>query len=94
MSDHLADRQRVDICMKGVRSTDASIHAAKTDVFKDYYRDVDAATTFLSGLISNIHEGTQIDYANRHSGKRCYVSAVGSNDYWRGGRDRARRGGD
>lgn len=84
----------MDIFLKGIRSTDSSIGAAKTDVYKDYRTDFDApATNFLSGLISNIHAGAQIDYANRHSGKRRYVSAVGSNDFGRGGRGRARRGG-
>ena len=90
----LSDKQRVDIFMKGIKSSDVNVIAAKTDVYKDYQSDFDAATTFLSGLISHIHAGAQIDYANRNSGKRRYVSAMGSQDGGRGGRGRARRGGD
>jgi hypothetical protein len=91
--ENLTDKQRVDVLMRGIRSSDASIVAAKTSVFKDHRSDFNAATSFLSGLISNIHSGAQLDYANRHSsGKKRYISAVDSN-YGRGGRGRARRGG-
>jgi hypothetical protein len=79
--------------MKGIRLTDASIVAAKTDVYKDFHSDLFAgATNFLSGLISNIHSAAQLDYANRHSGKKRYISAVDLRDQ-RGGRGRFRRGG-
>ena len=90
--ENLTDKQRVDILMKGIKSTDASVIAAKTDVYKDYRADFNAATGFLSGLIANIHSGAQLDYANRHSSKRRYVSGVDSFD-GRGSRGRARRGG-
>ncbi len=40
----------------------------------------------------NIHSGAQLDYANRHSGKKRYISAMDSNSGC-GGRSRARRGG-
>jgi len=88
----LTGKQQVDVMMKGIRSTDASIVAAKTDVYKDFRTDFSAATNFLSGLISNIHSAAQLDYANRHSGKKRYISAVDSRDQ-RGGRGRFRRGG-
>ena len=86
----LTGKQQVDIMLKGIKSTDASIIAAKTDVYKDYRTDFPAATNFLSGLISNIHGAAQLDYANR--GKKRYISAVDSRDQ-RGGRGRFRRGG-
>jgi hypothetical protein len=86
----LTGKQQVDVMMKGIKSTDASIVAAKTDVYKDYRSDFAAATNFLSGLISNIHSAAQLDYANR--GKKRYISAVDSRDQ-RGGRGRFRRGG-
>lgn len=62
-------------------------------LYKDYRTDFDAATNFLSGLISNLHSGAQIDYANRHSNNKRtrYVSGVDSYDGH--GRGRARRGG-
>jgi hypothetical protein len=88
----LTGKQQVDVMMKGIKSTDASIVAAKTNVYKDYRSDFAAATNFLSGLISNIHSAAQLDYANRHSGKKRYISAVDSHDQ-RGGRGRFRRGG-
>ena len=71
--ENLTDKkQRVDVLMKGTKSSNASIVAAKTKVFKDYRLDLNAATSVLSGLILNIHSGAQLDYANRHSGKkRC-----------------------
>ena len=79
--------------MKGIKSYDASIVAAKTSAVKDHLSDFNAATSFSSGLsISNIHSGAQLEYANRHSGKKRYVSAVDSSS-GRGGRGRARRGG-
>jgi hypothetical protein len=71
--ENLTDKQRVDVLMKGIKSSDASIIAAKTSVFKDYRSDFNAATSFLSGLISNIHSGAQLDYANR---QKRYVSAI------------------
>jgi hypothetical protein len=91
-NENLTEKQRVDILMRGIRSLDASIVAAKTDVYKDNRSDFNAATNFLSGLVSNFHVGAQLDYAGRHSGKKRYVSAVDSSD-GRGGRGRARRGG-
>jgi hypothetical protein len=66
--------------------------AAKTDVYKDFQTDFSAATNFLSGLISKIHAGAQLDYSARNASKRRYVSAVGSHD-GRGSRARARCGG-
>lgn len=90
--ENLTERQRVDILMKGIRSSDANIVAAKTDVYKDYRSDFNAATSFLSGLVANLHSGAQLDYASRTSGKRRYISGVDSND-GRGSRGRARRGG-
>jgi hypothetical protein len=90
--ENLTERQRVHILTTGIRSTDPSIVAAKTDVYKDFRTDFSAATNFLSGLISNIHAGAQLDYSARNTGKRRYVSAVGSHD-GRGSRARARRGG-
>jgi hypothetical protein len=90
--ENLTDKQRVDVLMKGIKSSDASIIAAKTSVFKDYRSDFNAATSFLSGLISNIHSSAQLDYANRHSGKKRYISAINSNP-GHSGRGRARRGG-
>ena len=88
----LTSKQQVEVLMRGIKSSDASIVAAKTNVYKDYRSDFSAATSFLSGLISNVHSAAQLDYANRNSGKRRYVSAINSND-GRGGRGRARRGG-
>ncbi len=76
--ENRTDKQRVDVLMKGIKSSDASIVAAKTSVLKDHRSDFNAATSFLSGLILNIHSGAQLDYANRHSGKKRYVSAVDS----------------
>ena len=90
--ENLTDKQRVDVLMKGIKSTDPSIVAAKTDIYKDYRSDFNAATSFLSGLISNLHSGAQLDYANRQGKRTRYVSALDSND-GRGGRGRARRGG-
>ncbi len=46
--------------MKGIRSMDASIVVAKTDIYKDYRSDFAAATNFLSGFISNIHSAAQL----------------------------------
>jgi hypothetical protein len=37
--ENLTDKQRVDVLMKGIKSSDASIIAAKTSVFKDYCSD-------------------------------------------------------
>jgi hypothetical protein len=68
--ENLTNKQRVNVLMKGIKLSDASIVAAKTSVFKDCRLDFNAATNFLSGLISNIHSGAQVDYANRHSGKK------------------------
>lgn len=90
--ENLTNKQRVDVLMRGIKSSDASIVAAKTDVYKDYRSNFDAATSFLSGLISNIHSAAQLEYANRNTSKRRYISAADSYDT-RGGRGRARRGG-
>jgi hypothetical protein len=92
--EELTGKQKVDIMMKGIKSTDASIIAAKTDVYKDYRSDFSAATNFLSGLISNTHSAAQLDYSNRTAGnsRKRYISAVDSRDQ-RGGRGRFRRGG-
>ena len=88
----LTGRQQVDIVFKGIRSPDASVVAAKTDVYKDFRSDFTSATNFLSGLISNIHSAAQMDYVNnRNSGKRRYISAMDSRDG--GGRGRFKRGG-
>ena len=51
----LTEKQQVDIMLKGIKSLDATIVAAKTNVFKDFRSDFAAATAFLSGLISNVH---------------------------------------
>jgi hypothetical protein len=88
----LTGKQQVDVMMKGIRSTDASIVAAKTNIYKDFCSDFAGATNFLSGLISNLHPAAQLNYANRHSGKKRYIRAVDSRDQ-RGGRGRFRRGG-
>lgn len=87
----LTGRQQVDIMLKGIKSLDATIVAAKTNVFKDFRSDFAAATAFLSGLISNVHSGAQVEYANRNVGKRRYISAMGTHE--RGGRGRFKHGG-
>jgi hypothetical protein len=56
----LTGKQQVDVMMKGIRSMDASIVVAKTDIYKDYRSDFAAATNFLSGFISNIHSAAQL----------------------------------
>jgi hypothetical protein len=86
----LTGKQQVDVMMKGIKLTDTSIVAAKTDVYKDYHTDFAVATNFLSGLISNIHSAAQLDYANH--GKKWYISAVDLHDQ-RGGHGRFRHGG-
>ncbi len=90
--ENLMDKQRVDVLMRGIKLSNASIVVAKTSMFKDHCLDFHAATSSLSGLISNTHSGAQFDYANRHSGKKRYISAVDSSS-GRGGRGRAHRGG-
>ena len=92
-SESLTGKQRVDVLLRGIRSTDTSIVSARINLFQNYRSDVDKAAEFMSGLISNIHAAAQLDYANRHSAgnKRRCVSAMGSNDQ-RGGRGRARQG--
>jgi hypothetical protein len=92
-SENLTGKQRVDVLLRGIRSTDTSIVSARINIFQNYRSDFDKAAEFMSGLISNIHAAAQLDYANRHSAgnKRRYVSAMGSNDQ-RGGRGRARHG--
>lgn len=92
-SESLTGKQRVDVLLRGIRSTDTSIVSARINIYQNYRSDFDRAAEFMSGLISNIHAAAQLDYANRHSGtnKRRYVSAMGSNDQ-RGGRGRARQG--
>ena len=45
----LTGKQQVDVMMKGIRSTDASIVAAKTDVYKDFRTDFSAATKLFVG---------------------------------------------
>lgn len=87
----LTEKQKVDTLMKGIKSSDPSIVAAKTDVYKDYRSNFNAAISFLSGLVANLHSGAQLEYSNRHLGKRRYVSAIDSSD-GRGSRGRARRG--
>ena len=87
----LTEKQKVDTLMKGIKSSDPSIVAAKTDVYKDYRSNFNAAISFLSGLVANLHSGAQLEYSNRHLGKRRYVSAIDLSD-GRGGRGRARRG--
>ena len=87
----LTGKQQVDIMLKGIKSLDATIVAAKTNVFKDFRSDFAAATAFLSGLISNVHSGAQVEYANRNVGKRRYISAMGTHE--RGGRGRFKHGG-
>ena len=88
----LNGKQRVHVLMKEIKLTDPCVIAVKTDVYKDYRADSIAATNSLSGLISNLHSGAQMNYANRHSNKRRYVSSLDSSDS-RGGRGRAKRGG-
>jgi hypothetical protein len=92
--EELTGKQKVDIMMKGIKSMDASIIAAKTDVYKDYRLDFSAATNFLSGLISNIHSVAQLDYSNRTAGnsRKRYIRAVDSHDQ-QGGRGRFKCGG-
>jgi hypothetical protein len=90
--ENVTHKQRVDVLMKGIKSTDPSIVAAKTDIYKDYRSNFNAATSFLSRLISNLHSGAQLDYANRQGKRTRYVSALDYND-GRGGRGRACRGG-
>jgi hypothetical protein len=88
----LTGKQQVDVLLRGIRSTDTGIVAAKTNIFQSYRANFDKAAEFLSSLIANTHAAAQLDYSNRHAGnKRRYVSAMGSNDQ-RGGRGRARRG--
>jgi hypothetical protein len=80
--------------MNGLRSTDTNIVSARTVIFHQYRDNFDGATTFLSGLIANIHSAAQLDYGNRFSGKKRYVSATDSRDRdgRGGGRSRFRRG--
>jgi len=90
--EDLTGKQQVDVLLRGIRSTDTGIVAAKTNIFQSYRANFDKAAEFLSSLIANTHAAAQLDYSNRHAGnKRRYVSAMGSNDQ-RGGRGRARRG--
>ena len=90
--EDLTGKQQVDVLLRGIRSTDTGIVAAKTNIFQSYRANFDKAAEFLSSLIANTHAAAQLDYSNRHAGnKRRYVSATGSNDQ-RGGRGRARRG--
>ena len=88
----LAGKQRVDVLLRGIRSTDPGIMSAKVNVFQSFRGQFDKAAEFMSSLIANMHAAAQLDYANRHENKRRYVSAMGSNDQ-RGGRDQARQGG-
>ena len=88
----LTGKQKVEKMMNGLRSTDTSIIAARTVIYHQYRDDFNGATTFLSGLIANIHSAAQFDYGNRYSGKKRYVSALDSRDGRGGGRGRFRRG--
>jgi hypothetical protein len=90
----LTGKQKVEKMMNGLRSTDTNIVSARTVIFHQYRDDFDGATTFLSGLIANIHSAAQLDYGNRFSGKKRYVSATDSRDRdgRGGGRGRFRRG--
>ena len=91
--DRLLERRKVEIFLKGISSTDASITEAKVSVLTDHRNDLDAATSFVAGLISTLHTSAQSEYGSRNSGgKRRYVSATDSRDSR--GRGRARRGGD
>jgi hypothetical protein len=90
----LTGKQKVEKMMNGLRSTDTNIVSARTVIFHQYRDNFDGATTFLSGLIANIHSAAQLDYGNRFSGKKRYVSATDSRDRdgRGGGRGRFRRG--
>jgi hypothetical protein len=91
----LTGKQKVEKMMNGLRSTDTNIISARTVIFHQYRDDFNATTTFLSGLISNIHSAAQLDYGNRFTGKKeRYVSATDSRDRdgRGGGRGRFRRG--
>ena len=90
--ENLSEKKQVELLLDGIKSTDTSIVAAETAVFKDYRNDLDKALSFLSGLISSIHGAAQSEYGSRHSGKRRYVSGMDSRDSR--GRGRARRCGD
>ncbi|KAI2511722.1 hypothetical protein MHU86_2616 [Fragilaria crotonensis] len=62
-------------------------------LYKGYCTDFDAATNFLSGLISNLHSGAQIDYyANQHSNNKRTRFVSGVDSYDGRGRGRARGG--
>jgi hypothetical protein len=76
----LTGKQKVEKMMNGLRSTDTNIVSARTVIFHQYQDDFDGATTFLSGLIANIHSAAQLDYGNRFLGKKRYVSATDSRD--------------
>ena len=89
--ERLTGKQKVDQMLKGIKSSDASIIAAKTDIYKDFRSDFDAAASFLSGLIANIHSGAQIEYAHRNQGRKRNISSSESGRG--GGRGRFRRGG-
>jgi hypothetical protein len=90
--DLTGGKQQFDVLLRGIRSTDTGIVAAKTNIFQSYCADFDKAAEFLSCLFTNTHAAAQLNYINRHAGnKRRYVTAMGSNDQ-HGGRGRARRG--
>jgi hypothetical protein len=90
----LTGKQKVEKMMNGLRSTDTSIISARTVIYHTYRNDFDGAATFLSGLIANIHSAAQLDYGNKFSGKKRYVSATDTRDRdgRGGGRGRFRRG--
>ena len=49
--ENLSEKKQVELLLEGIQSTDTSIVAAKTRVFKDYRNNLDNAPSILSGLI-------------------------------------------
>ena len=93
--ERLTGKQKVDQMLRGIKSSDPNIVAAKTDIYKDFRSDFDGAATFLSGLIANLHAGAQLDYAHRHYTRKRNVSSIdtrGDKRFRRGGRGMIRGG--
>ena len=90
--EKLTGKQKVDQMLRGMKSSDASIVAAKTDVYKDFRSDFDKAAGFLSGLISSIHASAQHEYAHRNQSRKRNVSSINAGRATGRGGGRFRRG--
>lgn len=90
---HCLNRYLASISRQNLRSLRGSFQSCKILLVHDR-NDFDGAATFLSGLIANIHSAAQLDYGNKFSGKKRYVSATDTRDRdgRGGGRGRFRRG--